>query len=527
MVLTDVLEWAGLAALCGAAALAASIWLQAETARAGSRSRQVARLPEQPEPVFLFDEDMLIDSSAAGRALLDGDDTDGRRADLSDLAVVREVLGKRFYGLEEIDAVEDEAVFAARDTLDGYELLVERLDGILRLEVRGIDQPGKNDARAPAALHALEAEYETLRSTMNLAPYPIWRVDDGGEVSWFNGAYSDLFHRTHGTRPQPGQRLFQSGLDSKPSGSRIRASISIPGQDSFYWYDVWIARHDGYRMFYAVDVGAVVNAEIAQRNFVQTLTKTFAQLSIGLAIFDRNRQLALFNPALIDLTSLPADFLSARPNLLSFFDRLRDARMMPEPKNYASWREQMADLVAAAADGSYRETWSLPSGSIYQVSGRPHPDGAMAFLFEDITAEVSLTRRFRSELEVSQTIFDHIDDAIAVFGANGVLTLSNAAYRDLWHVDPDASFAEVTVFDATRDWQTQSRPTPVWGDLRDFVSGTGERSTWWANVAMNDGTEVICTVHPIQDGATLVCFRSSAVSKTGPVTPGLIQADAL
>jgi len=55
---------------------------------------------------------------------------------------------------------------------------------------------------------------------------------------------------------------------------------------------------------------------MAQRNFVQTLTKTFAQLSIGLAIFNRERQLVLFNPALIDLTALPADFLTGRPHLL-------------------------------------------------------------------------------------------------------------------------------------------------------------------------------------------------------------------
>ncbi|MDQ7070109.1 MAG: hypothetical protein Q9M48_05105 [Rhodobacterales bacterium] len=55
--------------------------------------------------------------------------------------------------------------------------------------------------------------------------------------------------------------------------------------------------------------------------------------------------------------------LSIRPNLLSFFDRLRDNRMMPEPKNYSSWREQIADLVAAATDGRYFETWTLePTG---------------------------------------------------------------------------------------------------------------------------------------------------------------------
>lgn len=525
MAFSEILEWSGLALLCMAAALGATIWLQTGRAGLSTRNRQVARLPEQPEPVFLFDEETLIDSSPAGHALIGADQEDGTRIDLTDLALVRKILGKRFSGLDDLDTVEDEAVFSARDALDGYELLAERLDGVLRLEVRPVQRPGLDNRRTPAALHALEVEYETLRNTMDLAPYPIWRVDDGGEVSWYNGTYADLFHRTHGTRPQPGQRLFQSALDSKPSGSRIRASISIPGQDSFFWYDVWIARHDGYRMFYAVDVGAVVNAEIAQRNFVQTLTKTFAQLSIGLAIFDRNRQLALFNPALIDLTSLPADFLSARPNLLSFFDRLRDARMMPEPKNYHTWRDQMADLVAAAADGSYRETWSLPSGSIYRISGRPHPDGAVAFLFEDITAEVTLTRRFRSELETSQSILDHIDDAVAVFGSNGVLTLSNAAYRQLWNVDPDASFAEVTIFDATRDWQARSVQTPVWEELRDFVAEPSDRSTWWANVTLNTGEEVICTIHPIPDGATLVCFRASSLTESAPAVSGRL-ADA-
>jgi PAS domain-containing protein len=81
-----------------------------------------------------------------------------------------------------------------------------------------------------------------------------------------------------------------------------------------------------------LDITEIVRAQQAQKNFVQTLTKTFATLSIGLAIFDRNRQLMLFNPALIDLTALTADFLSARPNLLTAFDKLWDNQIMPETK---------------------------------------------------------------------------------------------------------------------------------------------------------------------------------------------------
>ncbi|MGV6849660.1 MAG: PAS-domain containing protein [Marinibacterium sp.] len=504
-----MLEWIGLGILCLSAALAASIWI--DGGRLKGMARRIANLPDQTDEVFLFDGNRLMDASPAGRALLEdaGNLPAGEQADLEQVCAI---LAKRFRDLD-VSVGRDGAeskVFAARDMLDAHELYCERLDGILRLEVRPIQLPGLVKARSATALHALESEYDTLRSTMELAPYPIWRVGDDGAVNWYNGAYADLFLRTHGTRPEPGQRLFQWALDNKPSGSRIRASISAPGEDTFFWFDVWITRHDGYQMFYAVDVGAVVNAEIAQRNFVQTLAKTFAQLSIGLAIFDRNRQLVLFNPALIDLTALPADFLSARPNLLSFFDRLRDARVMPEPKNYANWRDQIAELVAAAADGRFQETWSLPSGSIFQVSGRPHPDGAVAFLFEDITAEVTLTRRFRAELEVSQSILDKLDDAIAVFGANGVLSLSNAAYRRLWQVDPEASFADVTVLDATRDWANRSLPTPVWGDVRDFVAGAQDRASWWADVTLNSGATVICSVHPIQDRGTMICFKNAA-----------------
>ncbi|NDW60289.1 diguanylate cyclase, partial [Yangia sp. PrR004] len=82
--------------------------------------------------------------------------------------------------------------------------------------------------------------------------------------------------------------------------------------------------------------------------------------------------------------------------------------------------------------GRYQETWSLPSGSVYSVSGRPHPDGAIAFLFEDITAEITLTRQFRSELELGQSILDHIDDAFAVFGTDGSMVYSNTAYHTMW-----------------------------------------------------------------------------------------------
>lgn len=129
MAIFDLLEWAGLAALCLSAALFATIWLGAH--RSGQRDKQVANLPEHIEPVFLFDEETMIDASAAGRALLEEDD-DAKRADLSDLELTKMILLKRFRNVETLETITDQAIYSARDSLDGYELLAERLDGVLR-----------------------------------------------------------------------------------------------------------------------------------------------------------------------------------------------------------------------------------------------------------------------------------------------------------------------------------------------------------------------------------------------------------
>ncbi len=166
----------------------------------------------------------------------------------------------------------------------------------------------------------------------------------------------------------------------------------------------------------------------------------------------------------------------------------------------------MNDLLEAAQDGDYQETWSLPSGSVYSVSGRPHPDGAVAFLFEDITAEITLTRRFRSEMDLMQSILDKLADAIAVFSDDGTLALTNLAYQELWGEPEETGFEPATVLDVTRDWQEQCIATPVLGEIRDFVGMRDNRSQWSSTLRKRDGTEMTCTVNPMYNGATIVRF---------------------
>ena len=445
--------------------------------------------------VFLFDGPDLIDASASGRAFLDGD--------LSgyDWPRLRDALIDTFpdFPRSPKDVKSPGNLTVPARGGGERDLVCESIDGIIRVHL-------PENARPFVQPMGISKELETLRMAMGQAPYPVWCANQDRVLQWGNGAYDALRKTVGKNKPDDFGPMFPSVSAKDVVGQKTRASVVAEKTGKELWFDLTVIPQENGYLCYAVDVGAVVDAEIAQRNFVQTLAKTFAQLSIGLAIFDRNRQLALFNPALIDLTALPADFLSARPNLLSFFDRLRDHRMMPEPKNYGSWRHQMADLVASAADGRYQETWTLPSGAVYSVSGRPHPDGAIAFLFEDITAEITLTRRFRTDLEINQSMLDQMDDAIVVFADTGTLSFSNRAYRKLWNVDPEASFVQMAVPDAARTWQDQCHATPVLGEVREFVEMQENRAKWWGDIQLKTGQSLSCRVFPISHGATMVVF---------------------
>ncbi|MHA6324498.1 PAS-domain containing protein [Roseivivax sp. CAU 1753] len=460
--------------------------------------RQETTTSELDEPLFLLRDGKVVDATPAGSTLI-GD------ALFGDWAHVRDALSPVFSDIPRSPPTT--RLRLASDTAPDLHLdLVPERD---RLRV-GLSGPSPSLSSGLSVLGSA-THLARLRRATGLAPYPMWQSAANGEVVWSNERFGKLAALADSAQ------LFTATQPRTGPVTRERLHIASTHPDLPEWFEVTTIRAGDSWFHYAVDVDAVVEAETAQRNFVQTLAKTFAHLPIGLAIFDRNRQLVLFNPALLDLTQLSVEFLSGRPNLMTFFDQLRENRIMPEPKSYDGWRQQLAELVAAATDDRYSETWSLPNGLTYRIAGRPHPDGAVAFLLEDISSEIALTRRFRAELELCQSVIDTMGEAVAAFNPTGVLTFCNAGYRKLWQSDPDSTFADVTIVDATRLWQQHAQPSDVWSDIRAFVASYGQREGWDNDVRLVDGRRLKLRCDPLPGGATLVRFSEGATGALGPV----------
>ncbi|GKY86485.1 PAS-domain containing protein [Sinisalibacter aestuarii] len=485
------------------------------------RTSQLRRFSdaERDAIVFIFENETLLAATPAARRLLEAAPRHG--AVWTHLA---ELLGPRFPRLT--DRIKDLAELGQIDLVsaDGASRLrAEWHDGVARLTLEPADG-GDTAARIDSQSYMIMSqELDSLRALAEYTPLPLWRETASGTITWCNAAYLDLTEsaaagaEAQGWPPAPLFALTDETLIEGESGLH-RVALAPAQEERRRWFDVTLhTLPGGDRFGTAISSDRLVKAESALKEFVSTLTKTFAALPIGLAIFDRSRELALFNPALMDLTGLPADFLISKPGLATFLDKLREARMMPEPKDYKSWRQQMSDLVAAAERGAYEETWALPTGQTYRVTGRPHPDGAVALLFEDISAEISVSRRFRAELETGQSTLDALPQAIAVFTSGGVLSLSNAAYARLWGRDPSTSLQDITFTDALRGWQSACAPSPVWDELHRFIMLTGHRRAWNARISLSDGRTLECQVSPLAHGSTLVAFSEAAATVAAQV----------
>ncbi|MEZ5798662.1 MAG: PAS-domain containing protein [Paracoccaceae bacterium] len=478
--------------------------------RRGALPSQSIFAAATPNTVFLFDGDDLVDATPAARAMVGTADTPAgawfRLVSL--LEPMFPGLAIRLEGLPR----EGRFVLCSRADLEPPLVLrAECLGGLTRLTLLDADSEERLEGRdGPSDIARLE-ELALVRALVASSPTLIWRETAGGQVTWANGAYLMLA----AARLEPGcdlswplPRLF----DLRPDTTTQR--LSVRAGDQVQWFEVSCTAEGDETLCHALPADRLVQAEVTLRDFMQTLTKTFAQLPIGLAIFDQHRVLQLFNPALLDLTGLPAEFLIGRPSLSSFLDALREEAMIPEPKDYRSWRKQVLALEEAAASGLFEETWTLPSGQTYRVTGRPHPNGALAFLFEDISNEMMRTRRYRADMELGQAVIDAMGDAVAVFSQDGSLVMTNRAYVSLWGPPDQGALAGADRPAVIEDWRARSAPSLLWNDLTDYIGSFGEREAWDGDIRLLDGRTLACRISPLPHGATLVTFalaRGAAV----------------
>lgn len=447
----------------------AALLIATALGRAQKRPATVDLGNNRLDAVFLFNNVELIDANDRGEALMRSLTTDKDGPDITAWQRLSRFLAAGFpeMSTEMVRLAEEGRL--SMDAVDdsGLRLTAEWLDGTARLTLSDTKAEEGSVIMDRLSHRALEEELVLLRRITEQSPILTWREDEKGQVIWANGAYLRLLGdvQTGETIGWPLPNLFPTG--EAVVDQRVGLPCGPTGQER--WFDLTRTTEDKGQMVFAMPADDAYRAEKTKGEFIQTLTKTFATLPIGLAVFDRTRRLQLFNPALTDLTGLEPEFLLSRPGLEGFLNRMRNKRVLPEPRDYQAWSRRLIDIEKGGDTAEFEETWTQPSGQTYRVSASPHPDGALAFLIEDITADMQLSRNVRAEMETSQSALDMLESGVAVFAPSGQLILTNEAFGQLWAFEDVDSLAGFTLEEALDNWREVSAETPLWDEIATLV----------------------------------------------------------
>ncbi len=159
-------------------------------------------------------------------------------------------------------------------------------------------------------------------------------------------------------------------------------------------------------------------------------------------------------------------------------------------------------IERSAMKDDYREDWDLPDGRSLRVVGRPHPSGTVVFLFEDVTNVLAMERRFRAQISNLENIINTTATGLIAFDRTGKVIFQNNTMKRIVGADYDSN----SIQEFSCMMQAVFYPTPIWGDLRQYVEET-ERSAWQASVETQTGETVLVNVEPMPTGDTLCEFH--------------------
>lgn len=227
----------------------------------------------------------------------------------------------------------------------------------------------------------------------------------------------------------------------------------------------------------------------------------------AVAVFDSDCRMVFHNPALGVLWEVEPAWLAERPTHAEFLDRLRQRRRLPETTDYARFK---ADELACyhQVEEATETIWRLPSERTLRLVRLQRPDGGIALVFSDITPELRLKSQFNHLIQVQRATLDKLNDAVAVFGADGRLKLHNEAFEAFWGIGVNALQISAEFDDVVELCVPRLHDLQFWRDVKARITDPDHRARApsRAELLTADRRVVAFQSRPLPDGATLIGF---------------------
>lgn len=354
---------------------------------------------------------------------------------------------------------------------------------------------------------------EALAGLVEAAPFPMWhrtpdlrlslvnsayvRAVDGADAREVIGSGVELVEAVSGLTPQaaaadalargePVERMVPATIDGERRTMRV---VDVPLGE---------AGVAGY----AVDQHELEQARVEHRRLEAAQRDLLDRLSAGVARFGPDRALRFWNQPFISLFGLHQEQLADAPLFERVLDQMRDARRLPEHRDFPAWRGERRDWFLSP--DPVEENWLLQDGTHLRVYAQPLPDGGLLLIFEDRTEQVQLSSARDTLLRVRTATFDNLFESIGVFSSDGRLQMWNSRFRMVWGADEEMLATHPRIDDLMRAVQERLAKPQQSNLVRELVrAATVERKQRIGHVGFADGRIFEFAAIPLPDGNAL------------------------
>lgn len=374
---------------------------------------------------------------------------------------------------------------------------------------------GESDAPragSEAEIAYLKAERDGLMALIDAIPLPVWRRKADLTLDFANRAYAEAA----GAADPEGAIAQQAALDRREAAlAREALSSGAPLREKRY-----IVQGGQRRALLltetpagsgvagvALDVTPLEEAEARLKRHVDAHDETLDKLKTAVAVFDADQRLSFYNRAFAELFAFEPAWLDTHPSDGEVLERLRAARRLPEQRDFLAWKRERLSLYTHPQ--ALEEYWHLPDDTTIRMMAQPHPLGGLLFLYDDVTNELALERRYNTLITTQKETLDSLSEGIAAFGPNGRLQLFNAAFARLWGFSSAQLEGNPHFSDIAKHCRPLLRDTKPWDAAAAHVTGlTTERRGESFSLERLDGQMFAGAAVPLPDGATLLSFAN-------------------
>lgn len=358
-----------------------------------------------------------------------------------------------------------------------------------------------------AAAHAAD-----FRAVLDALPVPVWLRDKALSLIWGNRAFLaatevpdlDTALSTQATLDKSERDLASAARGEGRTTKAKRFAIVGSHRRALAFTHTPIAKNQIVGS--AIDVTDISNAEARLQQHIDAHADTLDKLATAVAIFGHDQRITFYNRAYARLWGLAETWLDTHPTDAEIFDRLREARRLPEQRDYQAWKRERLALYEQAAEYLPEDLWHVPGGKTLRVVAQPHPFGGLTFLYEDVTEKLALESSYNTLIKVQSATLDTLQEAVAVFGPDGRLKLHNASFARIWELEPAILQGEPHVQRIADACIARFGEEAVWQRLIASISSGSERRRDWGEIERSDKAILSLSLAPLPDGATLVTF---------------------